>query len=260
MRGNCQSSTKTLTVAKSTRSGYTLIELLVVITVAGILAVLILGGVDTAVRSAKAAKCLSNLRSYGNALNLYMAEHGGLPYWDGGRQADQKPETGSSYPNFEGWTRPYLHEKKERRLRCPLAKASDSEQRFNYGGNSALCIYFPKLGSLTKYATRSVLAAECYSYEGINNSVHLNMTMWGVGESDAYGNLEDFEKAEAKNRLQYHGSRKNPALNLFFVDGHVAPIAPTDADWRKSPTYGDATNGGYFYDKKQFAKIKAGTL
>ena len=56
------------------RCGFSLIELLVVIAIIGLLAALLLGGVGTALESAKMTSCKSNLGQWGKALHLYFAE------------------------------------------------------------------------------------------------------------------------------------------------------------------------------------------
>lgn len=243
------------------RNGFTLVELLTVVVILTILVVLLFTAGQPILRAVKGAKCLANLRSYGTAVQFFAADNEGLPWWNGAGSGSQGG--GSTYPNFESWTRPYLNGDFQKRPRCPLMKPSDLIQnnRFNYAGNSSLCITYPKLIGLPVGTSRVVLAMECYAYEGFNNRVHLNMTMWGNSESAASASdLGSFEEADGPRGLQYHGTRKTPGLNMMFLDGHVALVTPEKADWRNSPTYGTAGNGGYFYDKSQFEKMKAGTL
>ncbi len=56
--------------------GFSLIELLVVMAIIGMLASLLAPSIQTAMQEAKSAKCLSNLRQVGLAVQQYMADPG----------------------------------------------------------------------------------------------------------------------------------------------------------------------------------------
>jgi prepilin-type N-terminal cleavage/methylation domain-containing protein len=67
------------------RAGFTLIELLVVIAIIGVLAALILPGVQSARAAARRAECLNNMRNVGVAFHNFHAQKGYLPSsgkWD----------------------------------------------------------------------------------------------------------------------------------------------------------------------------------
>ena len=67
------------------RAGFTLIELLVVIAIIGVLAALILPGVQSARAAARRAECLNNMRNIGVAFHNFHAQKGFLPpsgKWD----------------------------------------------------------------------------------------------------------------------------------------------------------------------------------
>ncbi|HWL52908.1 MAG TPA: DUF1559 domain-containing protein [Chthoniobacteraceae bacterium] len=245
------------------RNAFTLTESLIVLGIIAVLAVLFFPLYQRAQQNSREIQCLANIKSYGTAVLAYASDHNGLPWWDGNGEASQTQ--GSTYPNYEVWVRPYLHQVAAMRLRCPLISAAQKEDNafrntFNYSGNSALNIYYPRFNSLPVPSPRVFLVAESYGTAGFNHSVHLNMTMWGISETAAYGPNEGLADATGIRKAQYHGGGAHRGLNIFFLDGHAALIHPARNDWREEPTYGTSANGGYFFERKQFQRMKANPL
>lgn len=82
MRGNENQNPCAERKRRGTRHGFTLIELLIVISIIALLIGLLLPALSRARMSARAGGCLSNLRQYGIALNLYILDYGKLPHED----------------------------------------------------------------------------------------------------------------------------------------------------------------------------------
>ena len=108
---------------------FTLIELLVVIAIIALLAALALPSLGNAKEAAKSTACLSNLRQFGLALQLYTDEHRNrLPFMQ-----DQPVEPNSNTNEFAGPDQvlaTYLGN--VRVLRCP----SDARRVFERSGSS----------------------------------------------------------------------------------------------------------------------------
>lgn len=248
------------TTVRRSSFGFGLPEMLIAIAVLIVFVALLVPIYQKVVQLSKQTKCLNNLRQYGTSMLCYVSDQGRLPRWNGKGSTNLE---GTTRPSWEVWVRPYLHRTFAMRLRCPkitpkYRQPGSSNYAFNYGGNSALCIYYPSLRDLPVPASRVVFAAETNEHElGFNHVVHLNGTMWGIPENVASASRDGYESNES-DRAQYHGSPRLRSLNLMFLDGHAAPVSiPEGKDWRSEPTYGTLDNGGYFFDRNQFKKLSS---
>jgi prepilin-type N-terminal cleavage/methylation domain-containing protein len=84
------------------RAGFTLIELLVVIAIIGVLAALILPGVQSARAAARRAECLNNMRNIGVAFHNFHAQKGYLP--SSGKWDVTTANTTEATSNYPEWT------------------------------------------------------------------------------------------------------------------------------------------------------------
>lgn len=238
--------------------GFSLLEILVGILILMALIAIILPFLNFATEKGKQITCLQNLRVFGTGCLTYIADNRGLPYWDG-KPGNQMGEN-STFPNFYQWLVDGGYIPSGRTLRCSKASSEDYQRTYGmqYGGNSALCIYYNTNPLSIPFPTsRVVMAAENYS-GNFNIAGHLNRTIWG-NDSAAVG-PEVEGSAPQWPTPQYHGSSKNRGLNLFFMDGHTEFVTPVDNDWRLPPVYGANDNAGLIYDRDQIRRIKNGNL
>ena len=95
------------------RSGFTLIELLVVIAVIAILAAMLLPALSAARRSARQAKCLSNLKQIGLAIANYASENDTWPPCGACARMEsyysEHPNENKNVIRFHGWMCLYLN-------------------------------------------------------------------------------------------------------------------------------------------------------
>lgn len=238
--------------SRCNRAAWTLAELLITIAVLAVLMAILLPVMGRVREKARTVECMTNLRSYGTAVMAFIADHNqSLPDRTTPDLAVQNP---LDYP---GWVQPYVG-KPLKELRCPLVNAQERDENrgFAYNGNGSLPDYYPRLTGIPVPPSRLVLAAEMYTWSGgFSDRGHFNRTIWG----NATGGANPADEGQ-KLRPQYHGSPAHRGLHLFFLDGHIKLVSAQDNDWAAGPTYGDATNGGYFYDRRQFDRMKRGKL
>lgn len=232
------------------RAAWTLIELLVTVAVIGAVAAILLPVLGRVKEEARTVQCAANIRAYGNALMAFIADHNqSLPDRTTPEAAERNPL------RYGSWAQPYL-ERPLKELRCPLINAEERKGNvgFAYSGNGGLPNVYPRLKDIPAPMSRVVLAAEMYAWvDGFWVSGHMNRTVWGNGNGGAAPGDEGTAR-----RPQYHGSREHRGIHLYFLDGHVQRVSAPDNDWAKGPTYGNATNGGYFYTTGQFTNMKTG--
>ena len=87
-----------------TKRGFSLVELLVVIGIIAVLSAVLLVSFSGATDSARAAKCLSNMRSLAQAVNSYAMEENTYPYAGSFETIGSDPETHRpAYMSQPGW-------------------------------------------------------------------------------------------------------------------------------------------------------------
>lgn len=233
------------------RKGISLIEIIVVIAVLAVLVAFVFPRFLSYRENALMVQCQANLRKYGSAVLVMMADRGGLPYWDGKMSAD----TESGKPRWDKWMlEGYLSET----LRCPLVGEEELEsgRGFHYVGNSGMLIYYSANPLVMPvYGSRVVLAAEMAGKEeGFNSPTHFNMTMWGLRDTDSGANLNTAREG-SERRAQYHGKPTERGLNLFFMDGSMRLVSPLNLNW-----WDEANTDRIFFWRDHFRRISLGRI
>lgn len=214
------------------KGAFTLIELLAVCAVVGILASLVIPVIFGGIMAANRAKCASNMRQIGTALQLYAADHDGtLPV--------TSHSTGDSRVKINGeWIRTieyswiyqladYLDHMDEIRI-CPADEKDRQEQIRAINGTSYLLsdivfdsdeyrrlqrIPFPSRTAIMFISNRPVSRtwdhAHCAQW-----------TTWGALNSDI---APDRHRTGSRTPDRLNGSS-----NYLYADGHVANIAASD--------------------------------
>jgi len=93
---------------KRTTAGFTLIELLVVMIILAIMAAFAIPRVIGRTEDARRGRALSDVKSFGTALDMYKADNGFYPSTEQGLQALRVAPTSDPIP--KAWNGPYLKE------------------------------------------------------------------------------------------------------------------------------------------------------
>ncbi len=250
-----------------TKRGFTLIELLVVIAIIAILASMLLPALAKARDKANATSCLSNLRQWGIALDMYVDDNNqvlpdfsiasGTPGAPGGYSQDNIhwsdlasfAAAGSGNSAWFDALPPYVSQK-------PLLQYASNPTNFVSGHNIFNC---PAARFLPGEVDPMDRVAFCYgiNFKGTNGLVPAstpfkativqNSSAFVVfsdvransGETPFYGANPSNDLGAPRGSLNHLSSRHNAGANLTFLDGHAARFRYSYLAFPKAGKIGD---------------------
>lgn len=205
-------------------AGFTLIEILVVIAIVSLLVGLFIPALAAAKEAARLTKCLSNLRSIGQALTSYSddnREH--FPYWSGW-QVWGGDGTGNDSPG-PGWTELLASETSGREVFVDPSRPRDQvpfayflQSRFTYA--KAMRLYSSLRTADVTIGSKFVIAGDC-------NNPALYAAPYGAAATEPDCDQDDATQPAAffDGELSAHKGR----TNLVMIDGHACAFTPAMA-------------------------------
>lgn len=209
-------------MSKQIRNGFTLIELLVVIAIMAVLIGILLPALGRARDSARATKCLVNVRSVAMGQAMYSDENRGwYPYWSGWQVFDGEGDgVGGDQPGL-GWPElleDYLDGREV--YTDPARPAEFAEVSYFLGARYSWDRFERQFVSvrerLVYFPSRFVMGGDC-------NFPGLYLAPYGTVEGE--GVLPDCDLDDASQPAVFFEGELVPhdgKSNLFFFDGHAA--------------------------------------
>ncbi|WP_269524554.1 prepilin-type N-terminal cleavage/methylation domain-containing protein [Coraliomargarita parva] len=210
-------------------AGMTLIEILSVIAIVAVLSGILLAVIGGAREKARLAKCSSNLRQLGVAVQLYTSDHQlALPfgYWIAQNSGDAQV--------WDQFVEPYLGEGLTEVLRCPSDYFAEEDSDFprrsyamvrNHQGGVA------KTGYMTKNSPDALrLLSIGNPADTIMFTEYSCAKASGQGSDNVIGEIAcsvvdtPLKQMQSGNGTQLHDG----LFNYLFVDGHVECRSPED--------------------------------
>lgn len=237
-------------------AAFTLIELLVVIAIIAILAAMLLPALSKAKDKAKGINCVSNLKQWGLALNIYSVDNSDSIPRDGMDASGVYPGSSGAQGDLNAWFNtlpPNMGERTLREYYLDTSAGTASYQRYPFPGGRGKVWHCPSAQlSIAEAQDTSVVAsggAEGFFSYGMN--IDLKRVTPGYANSDAAPypkmpklanirrpsdtvvlfdmvfnkNIEGgnaFNSVNPANRWRSFGRRHNIGGVINFIDGHAA--------------------------------------
>lgn len=212
-----------------THRGFSLLEILVALVIIGMLAGLIGPAVSNAIRKARAAACLANLRQLGLATQGFTQESNGYMPDIGWWAQEILPYAGPERPYHDIFWCPAAT-----RAECPVIAGRTLSQYTNtqlipisYGINAN----FPSNNGQYAYGNYGSRSPE----RRVNNIPNPSKVVLYLDQAGGYANLFYDTQARFSTR---HAPSSNPSrmgLNGVFVDGHVESLSLDYSTATRSP-------------------------
>lgn len=207
------------------RAGFTLIELLTVIAIIGVLAAIIVPTVGKVRKTAKNAQCVSNLRQWAGAIQLYSNDNNGMYFTQGRFPDDSSPSQGwaSAVHNPALWPYGRYLDASTNAFTMRLCGLYDE----SYTGNPPVCyaITRGRIGNSIQDARRVPLGrVRNTSRYLLLIDTHPSL----VATNTWVSNLSDMNARVTPTLTTPGWNRHDGKLNAVFADGHVDRVSQDD--------------------------------